>query len=214
MVPGSIPQKTVERLILYRRNLLDQGQKEGGIFSHQLAKMLGSTPAQVRRDLMAIGYSGSPAHGYEIPKLIHSIGQVIDAEDKQCVALVGVGNIGRAILDYFHGRREKLDISVLFDIDPEKVNRVLHGIRCYHVDQMQETIREHNIRIGIITVPGSIAQSVAEQLTHAGVTGILNYAPVKLELPPDIYIENKDMTMSIEKVAYFARKIVESGART
>ncbi|MFC1569313.1 redox-sensing transcriptional repressor Rex [bacterium] len=193
-------------MILYRRNLLNYFKSDkNSIFSYQLAELMGITPAQVRRDLMVIGYSGSPAKGYDIRSLIKSIGQFIDAETRQSVALVGVGNIGRAIIDYFKGRREKLDITALFDIDPNKINRSLYDCPCFHIDQLEEVIQKQHIRVGIITVPDKSAQEVAEHLVHAGITGILNYAPVKLELSQDIYIENRDMIMAIEKVAYFAR---------
>jgi redox-sensing transcriptional repressor len=200
---AAISERTVERLILYRRNLLAYRDNKN-IFSHQLANLIGIKSPQVRRDLMVIGYSGSPARGYNIEALIEGISQFIDSPTEQRVALAGVGNIGRAILDYFKGRNAKLDISASFDVDIEKINRILHGCRCYHIDQMVDIIRHNKICIGIITVPAQSAQNVAEKMITAGVTGLLNYAPVKLELPAEIYIENRDMTLAIEKVAYFA----------
>ncbi|MBN1782138.1 redox-sensing transcriptional repressor Rex [bacterium] len=203
-----ISEKTVERLILYRRILLTiDPEKQKNIVSHQLALLTGVKSPQVRRDLMVIGYSGSPARGYDISSLIESIGHFIDAPVKQGIALAGVGNIGRAIIDYFKGRRPKLDISAIFDIDPEKINRVLHGCRCYHIDQMEAIIRAGKIHMGIITVPADSAQSVAEHMIRAGVTGILNYAPVKLVHPENIHVENRDITLVIEKVAYFSRQV-------
>lgn len=202
----STSEKNIERLILYRRHLLSfQRSDVSNIFSHQLANLMGTTSAQVRRDLMSIGYFGSPSKGYNILSLIESISIFIDSDSKQSVALAGVGNIGRAILDYFKGRREKLDITALFDIDPEKTDRVLHGCRCYPLDQIEDIISTEKINVGIITVPAESAQIVAERMVSAGVTGILNYAPVKLILPHEVYVENRDMILAIEKVAYFAR---------
>lgn len=204
---SKIPEKTIERLLLYRRILINSGlNPNASIYSHQLAQLSSVTSAQVRRDLMSIGYFGSPVHGYEIGKLIDSIGEFVDDTEVQRVALIGLGHLGRAILDYFRGRRPKLTITAAFDIDPEKVNRVLHGVRCYSIDQLTEVIRQEQIKVAIIAIPESGAQEIADQLVQAGVSGILNYAPIKLNVPPEVYIENRDMLLAVEKVAFFARR--------
>jgi redox-sensing transcriptional repressor len=202
-----IPEKTIERLILYRSLLIQARQDaEPGIFSHQLARLAGFSPAQVRRDLMEIGYSGSPAHGYRRETLIRSIGSMVDPEGREEVALAGIGYIGRAILAYFQGRSRHLEISAAFDVDPEKVDRVIHGCRCYPVDQLEGIVRDRGIRIGILCVPAGRAQAVADGFVAGGVKGILNYAPTRLRLPEDVYVENRDMITSVEKVAFFARR--------
>ncbi len=209
---NTIPEKALERLILYRRILINQKSENiKNSFSHQLANLAGVSSAQLRRDLMSIGYSGSPVRGYDINELMKSISEFVDAPEKQGVALVGVGHLGRAILEYFHGRRPKLEIVMAFDNNPQKVNRVVHGCRCYHINQMDQLISENNIKVAIISVPVEEAQEVAEKLVHAGITGILNYSPVKLQLSPEIYIENRDMIMAVEKVAYFSRKLTKEG---
>ncbi len=155
---------------------------------------------------MAIGYSGTTKRGYEVPELIDSIGQFLDAPKGQGAALVGVGNLGRAILAYFAGRRPHLSITAAFDSDPYKAGRVIHGCHCYGLEDVTKVIKERDIRVGIITVPAGVAQGVAESLVAAGVRGMLNFAPVRLRVPPHTYVEDIDMTMSLEKVAYFARK--------
>lgn len=199
--------KTIGRLSLYRRLL--HGLMADGVantFSHQLAHLAGVTPAQVRRDLMAIGYSGTTKRGYEVPELVDSLGQFLDAANGQAAALVGVGNLGRAILAYFAGRRPHLSIVAAFDNDPYKVNRVIHGCHCYGLDDITRVVREQDIRVAVLTVPATVAQAVADMLVAAGVRGILNFAPVRLRVPPHTYVEDIDMTMSLEKVAFFARK--------
>jgi len=123
------------------------------------------------------------------------------------LALVGVGNLGRAMLAYFQGRRPRLSIVAAFDSDPAKYGRVIQGCRCYSLDQMEEIVRDARITVGVITVPASEAQRIANRLVSSGVTGIINYAPVPLWAPPHVYVEDIDMTMSLEKVAYFARTI-------
>ncbi|MCX5772692.1 MAG: redox-sensing transcriptional repressor Rex, partial [Candidatus Hydrogenedentes bacterium] len=116
--------KTIGRLSLYRRvlyGLLADGERS--VYSHQLAGFVGGTAAQVRRDVMAVGYTGSPTRGYDITELTRAIGNYLDAAQGQSVALVGVGNLGKAILSYFAGRRPRLSIEAAFDTDPAKVNR-------------------------------------------------------------------------------------------
>lgn len=198
--------KTIGRLSLYRR-LLNRLLAAGGqnVYSHQLASLAGGTAAQVRRDMMAVGYTGSPKRGYDIRDLIDSIGAFLDAPEGQGAALVGVGNLGRAIMAYFTGRRPKLSIVAAFDVDPYKTNRVIHGCRCYHSSDLEAVIRQMHIRVAILCVPAREAQPTTDILVRSGVRGILNFAPVPLRVPPEVYVEDIDMTMSIEKVAYFAR---------
>ncbi len=207
-----IPDKTIGRLSLYRR-LLNRLFGEGvrNIYSHQLAVMAGVTPAQVRRDIMSIGYSGNPNKGYDLGELIESIGHSLDDPEGQRAALVGVGNLGRALLTYFSGRRPKLSIVAAFDSDPERTGRVIQGCRCYSIERLPEVVREHGITIGTITVPATEAQKVADTLVRAGIRGIMNFAPVRIRVPVTVYVEDIDMTMALEKVAYFARKKAAQG---
>jgi len=202
----TISEKTVERLILYKRILaMLQSSNRTHVYSHELANIMGISSAQLRRDIMVIGYSGSPAHGYQINELMNSISLFIDAPEKQAVALVGAGRLGRAVLDYIQGRSDRLDIVALFDVKPEKVDRVIHGCRCHPIDKIDTIIPAMNIKTAILSVPADQAQTMAERLVKAGVRGLLNYAPLKLNLSSQIYIENRDMLMAVEKVSYFAR---------
>ena len=206
-----ISARSIGRLSLYRR-LLNVLQAEGtrNVYSHQMATLAGCTAAQVRRDLMVLGYSGSPTHGYEVGRLIESLREFLDAPGGQGAALVGVGNLGKAILSYFAGRRPNLQIAAAFDNDPYKVNRVIHGCRCYSMENLYEVAQSQGIRLAIITVPAQSALGVADALVKGGVRGILNFAPVRLRVPPHVHVEDIDMTVSLEKVAYFAR---QSGKR-
>jgi len=204
---GYVSQRNVGRLSLYRR-LLNQLDAEGAraVYSHELARMAGGTAAQVRRDLMAVGSFGSPKRGYDVKELITHIGEFLDAPGGEGAALVGIGNLGRAIMAYFAGRRPKLAIVAAFDNDPARVNRVIHGCRSYPTGEMEGVIAREGIRMAIITVPAADAQATADALVAAGVKGILNFAPVRLGVPAGVYVEDIDMTMSLEKVAFFARR--------
>jgi len=208
---NKISDKKIERIINYRRVLLRLDKQLGKthVFSHQLANNSGASPAQVRRDLMEIGYTGSPAHGYEIKGLLDSIGEFIDPDQKQGIALIGVGNLGRAIIDYFNGQSSKLEIITVFDTNPDKVNRVVSGCRSYHVKDLKSVIIEKNIKTAVVAVPSSGAQQVADELIEAGVKGILNYAPIILSVPDGIYVENRDMITTLEKVSYFAKNNIK-----
>jgi redox-sensing transcriptional repressor len=201
-----LPEKTVERLSQYRRVLLKVAEEgKTHIFSHELANLLHITPVQVRRDIMLIGHTGTLRKGYEITELVGSIGEIIDCKKEQKVAVIGAGNLGKAIMGYLKGKRTKLTIKAAFDVNPDKVGRVISGIRCYHVDELKDIIEKENITIAILTVPGDQAVQVAEECIKAGVRGILNYTPTPVNVQPHAYLEEYDMITSIEKVAFFAK---------
>lgn len=207
MYVKNLPHKTVERLSQYRRALLMILSKEKThVFSHEIAQMLHITPVQVRRDLMLIGYSGNLRKGYDIRELIELIGRIIDSEKGQRVAVVGLGNLGKAMISYFKGKRSKLAIIAAFDINPEKINRVYDGVACYHINQLTDIIRQNNISIGIVAVPSEQAPEIAETMILAGVKGILNFTAKPLNVPAYVYLEEYDMITSLEKVAFFAKK--------
>jgi redox-sensing transcriptional repressor len=200
-----ISEKIVSRLIIYRKylkELLADGQKS--IFSHKIAAYTGASAAQVRRDLMNVGYNGTPVKGYNIKDLMSSISEFLEREHSVEAAIVGFGNLGKAIVDYCNGRNSKLSITAAFDIDPNKINRVIHGCHCYDNIDMEKIIKEKNIEVAILSVPREDGQKVADKLVACGIKGILNYSPTRLQVPASIYVENRDMLMALEKVAYFA----------
>ena len=202
-----IPHKTIERLSQYRRALhicADKGKTH--IFSHEIAALLHITAVQVRRDLMLIGYSGSLRKGYDIQNLVTLIGDLIDSPKGQKVAIFGMGDLGRAIVNYFRGKREKLQITAGFDVNPEKIGKKIAGIPCYSLDEAFDIIEKEKIKIGILTVPGDQADDVVRLMVEAGIKGILNYTPVPVEVPDDVYLEEYNMISSIEKVAFYVKE--------
>jgi len=201
-----LPHKTIERLSQYRRALLmvhTTGKTH--IFSHEIAKIIHITAVQVRRDIMLIGYTGTLRKGYNVKELIDLIGEIIDSEMIIRVCVIGVGNLGRAIINYFSGKRTKLLIVAVFDSNTEKVGKKYSGVTCYDIEQLNELVKEEDIKIGIITVPADQGQVTADRLVKAGVKGILNYAPKSVSVPKDVHLEEYDMITSLEKVAFFVK---------
>lgn len=207
MLIKTLPEKTVERLSKYRRSLLrllDEGKTY--VFSHDLAKLHNITAVQVRRDIMFISYTSSHRKGYDIKDLVNVIGKIIDPKEDFNVAVVGMGNLGRAITSYFAGKRPHLNLVAAFDIDPKKVGSAFAGITCYSIDRLREINNSKNISIAILTVPPTAAQDMAKILVKSGIKGILNFTSIPLNVPEGIYLEDYDMITSIEKVAYFVKK--------
>lgn len=202
-----LPGKTVERLSEYRRTLLEcLNEKKNFIFSHDLAARIHITAVQVRRDLMLIGYASVQRKGYDVKELIEKIGTIIDSEKSMNVAVIGIGNLGRAVAGYFKGKRSKLSLVASFDTDPQKVNKVISGVKCYPHNEMESVIKELDIKIAIITVPPDYAKEIAEEAVRFGIKGILNFTTVPLNVPSWVFLEEYDMITSIEKVAYFVKE--------
>ncbi|MGC9342881.1 MAG: redox-sensing transcriptional repressor Rex [Bacteroidales bacterium] len=202
-----LPEKTVERLSEYRRTLLNcLAQGKTHIFSHELAQLHNITAVQVRRDIMFIGYSSMQRKGYDVNELINVIGKIIDSEEGLNVAIIGIGNLGRAITHYFMGKRSKLNIVAAFDIDPNKIDRVISGVKCYSFPSLPEVVKELDISIALLTVPADAAAETTESLVVGGIKGILNFTTVPLNVPSNVYLEEYDMITSLEKVAYFVKK--------
>lgn len=202
----TLPERTVERLSEYRRSLL-QCLEEGKthIYSHELAELHHNTAVQVRRDIMFIGYTSMQRKGYDVRELIDVIGEILDSDQGLNVAVIGVGNLGKAVTTYFTGKRSKLNIVATFDVDTNKIDRVISGVKCYSLSRLEESVREHNISIAIVTVPADSAAEVSDLLVKAGIKGILNFTTVPLNVPGEVYLDEYDMITSLEKVAYFVK---------
>lgn len=204
----SIPERTVERLSEYRRTLLTYlAQGKTHIYSHELAQLLNITAVQVRRDLMLIGYSSIKKQGYNAEELIEVIGDIIDHASGLNVAVIGMGNMGKAVTAYFSGKRAKLNVVSTFDVDKAKVGNEFSGVKCYHIDELKQKVEEKNISIAIIASPPRTAVEVAQATVLAGIKGILNLTTVPLSVPDNVFLEEYDMITSMEKLAYFIKTI-------
>ena len=203
-----IPAKTIERLSLYRRILKEElAKKSDFIHSHDLADLTNKNPAQVRRDLMYVDKLTSSQKGYYTIEIIEKINNLLDSSDMQKMAIIGVGNMGKALINFFKNRGKNLSIAAGFEIDPDKIGRIISGCRCYHIDELKKIIQQKKITIGIIAVPELKAQKTADLLVDIGIKAIVNIAPVPIKVPESVYVENVDLTSSFEKTAYFAKTI-------
>jgi redox-sensing transcriptional repressor len=186
---NTLPGKTIERLSEYRRTLLEcLRENRNFIFSHDLAARLHLTAVQVRRDLMLIGYSSVRRKGYDVKELIDTISKIIDSEVGMNVAIIGIGNLGRAVAGYFKGKRSKLSLVASFDNDPQKIDKVISGVKCYPIINMQAVVKELKIRIAILTVPADSAREITEAAVRYGIKGILNFTTIPLNVPSDVYL--------------------------
>lgn len=203
----TLPGKTVERLSQYRRVLsASLAANRNYVFSHELAGLLHITAVQVRRDLMLIGYGSVMRKGYDVRELIRTIGSIIDAPSGLNVAIIGMGNLGRAITGYFRGKRTNMNVVAAFDVDPQKVDKVVAGVKCYPLDQIKRLKGELDISIAVLAVPTDQAVTVTTMLVSNGIKGIMNFTTVPLNVPDNVYLEEFDMITSIEKVAYFVKE--------
>lgn len=202
---------TIGRLTRYWRTLKDLASEgETHVYSHLLAAKAQVTAAQVRRDLMVAGGTGTPARGYDVKKLCEHIEAFVFPTKEQKVAIAGLGNVGLAMLKFFIGQRPFLTIAASFEADHEKFDRVIGGCRCYSIEKAADVIRDEGITVGIIAVPDRESQYVADVFIKAGVRGILNFARTPLKAPEGVYVEDIDLATSMDRVAYFARQSLKS----
>jgi redox-sensing transcriptional repressor len=212
---GAVPKAVVSRLSLYLRelqHLLRDGHQTTS--SSHLGNLLGFTDAQVRKDLAYFGHFGYPGIGYRCQELIDAIRRIMGTDRQWPVAMVGVGNLGRALLGYKGFGKQNFHIAAAFDVDPNTIGSSIEGVRVYHLEKLAEVVREQHIKLGMIVVPAAAAQTVADKLVTAGVEGIVNFAPVTIALPPTVTLVGVDLAMELEQLSFAVvnhRRAVEPG---
>jgi len=200
---ASAPKAVVNRLSLYLREL--QHMVLSGhetVSSSNLGKLLGFTDAQVRKDLAYFGQFGHPGIGYHCRELIDAIRAILGTDQQWNVALVGVGNLGQALLGYKGFARQGFRIVAAFDVDEQKVGTSIEGVTVYHLDELSHLAAEHEVRLGVLSVPAVHAQAAAERLVEAGVEGVVNFAPVTITLPEGVSLVGVDLAIELEQIAF------------
>ena len=193
-----ISRETLKRLPLYWNYLKSlKGKEPGHISATHIASALDLYDVQVRKDLACVSSKGKPKIGYETKELIHDIEQFLGYDNQDYAALVGVGNLGRALMSYSGFRDYGLDICAAFDADEHIVGTQINGKEIQPVDKLRSVCREKKVRIGIITVPTEKAQTVCDELIAGGALAIWNFAPVNLKVPEGILVHNENMAVSL-----------------
>lgn len=198
-----ISESTIERLSLYYRALSILEKEEiKTISSKELAKHEKLTPAQVRKDLSFFGSFGTRGLGYPVSELKKRIATILGLDRTWKVALVGVGNIGSALVGYKEFQRHGFGIEMIFDNDQRKIGSNHKGILVSDMANLRESLKENNIDIVIIAVPATVAQYIVDDIVEAGVRGILNFAPINLKVPDNVILRNENMSMELEHISF------------
>ena len=199
----TIPLPAVKRLSLYLReieDLLEVGRTT--VSSKQLGQALSLTDAQVRKDLGYFGQFGQPGIGYGVAQLAGELRRLLGSDQVSNVCVVGVGNIGRALLDHAGFKRKGFHIVAAFDANDSIVGQSVHGVKVNAMAELPRVVQQMAVRFGVVAVPALAAQSVCDQLVRAGVTGILNFAPKRLQVPEHVSINSVDLAVQLEQLAF------------
>ena len=199
-----IPKATAKRLPLYYRYLLllnDEGKDK--VSSTELAEAVQVDSASIRRDFSYFGALGKRGYGYDVKNLLSFFKKILNQDTLTNVALVGVGNLGHALLNYNFKRSNNIRISCAFDINPEITGKITQGVPVYSMDEMKQQIADQQIQIAILTVPQATAQKTADEMIEAGIKGIMNFTPIRLSAPNGVRIQNVDLATELQTLIYF-----------
>lgn len=201
-----IPRKSIYRLSIYQRCL--ERLKENGlktVSSNALAKAAGVKSTQLRKDLAHFGQFGTRGLGYNVEALVEVITGVLGTNSLLPVILVGVGNLGAALLRYRGFVKEGFEISAAFDADPNRAKLVKANVPVMEVSLMAQFVNENNVKIAILAVPAETAQEVANNLVQAGIQALLNFSPTVLKTPDNVIVNSVDLALELEHLSYFVK---------
>jgi redox-sensing transcriptional repressor len=200
-----IPQATAKRLPLYYRflkNLHSSGKQR--VSSAELSDAVKVDSATIRRDFSYFGALGKKGYGYNVNYLLSFFRKTLDQDELTKVALIGVGNLGTAFLNYNFLKNNNTKIEVAFDVDPNKVGK-MGEVSIYHMDDLEKVIVEEGIKVAILTIPAHVAQPVTDRLIQAEIKGILNFTPARLTVPSNIRIHHIDLAVELQSLVYFLK---------
>lgn len=204
MKTPKISEAVVRRLPVYLRYLQQlQDLNIRTVSSYELGQKLDMNPAQIRKDLAYFGEFGRKGIGYEVNYLVDKIRGILKIDRHLSCALIGAGHLGIALSNYNRFTQEKLSISAIFDNAVDKIGTPVGTLTIQPLEELERMVRERDIVIGIITVPASEAQVVADRLVESGVRGILNFAPISLRVPSSVSVRNADLTTELQTLAYY-----------
>jgi len=198
-----ISESTIHRLSIYYRALVTlENDNYKTISSKELARREKLTPAQVRKDLSFFGSFGTRGLGYPVVELRNKIGEILGLTRLWNVALIGVGNIGSALVSYKEFAKQGFNIKLIFDNDQRKIGSNHKGIKVSDVKDIKRLAASEKIDMAIIAVPAQVAQQAADEVVEAGIKAILNFAPINLKLPADVILRNQNMCIELEHLSF------------
>ncbi|MFF2459807.1 redox-sensing transcriptional repressor Rex [Peribacillus simplex] len=201
-----IPQATAKRLPLYYRflkNLHSSGKQR--VSSAELSEAVKVDSATIRRDFSYFGALGKKGYGYNVNYLLSFFRKTLDQDELTKVALIGVGNLGTAFLNYNFMKNNNTKIEMAFEVSEEKVGKRIADVPIYHMDQIDTLLQENNITAAILTVPAQVAQTITDRLVKADIKGILNFTPARLTVPPSIRVHHIDLAVELQSLIYFLK---------
>lgn len=204
MTDRHVPEATVARLPVYLQALVEAS--DGGVStlsSDELARRTGVNSAKVRKDLSFLGTYGTRGVGYRVTELAAQISQVLGLTGDQPIVIVGLGNLGRALASYDGFTRRGFRIAALFDADPKKVGMDVAGVPVSPIEELSEVLAAHAIATAVVAVPAVHAQQVADALVAGGITAILNFAPIRLEVPDTVSIRTVDLSTEMQILSFY-----------
>jgi redox-sensing transcriptional repressor len=198
-----IAESTVRRLSLYLRFLEESAQRGlVTISSDELARRGGTTSAQVRKDLSFFGSFGKRGLGYSVPELSDSLREILGLRREWHVIIVGAGRIGTALAGYRGFTQRGFRVVAVYDLDPKKIGTTWDSLTVRDMATIERDIAKERPDIAVVTTPGDEAQTVVDQLVRAGIRAVLNFAPVQLQVPPDVTLKNVNMAMELEGLSF------------
>ena len=200
----NVPEVVIQRLPLYVRALTQfAGSGDDVISSEQLGQRLQMTPAQIRKDLSYFGRFGKQGRGYSVASLEQRLRSILGLDRAWNTMVIGMGRLGRAVVSYPGFAPEGFNIVAAFDADDSIVGETVSGLDIQSISDLAKTVKEKDIKIGIVTVPIERAQEVIDTLVDAGIKSILNYAPLSPKVPEGVTVRGIDPVLSLQSMTYY-----------
>ncbi|MFC3418809.1 redox-sensing transcriptional repressor Rex [Salinicoccus hispanicus] len=204
-----IPNATMKRLPLYYR-FFKNAEKTSvdRVSSREISEALDIDSATIRRDFSYFGELGRKGYGYNVKSLLNFFMEHIQGNEVRNVAIIGAGNLGSALLNYkFNSINDRMNVVAAFDSNAQIVGTSINGTTVYHSDELEDLISRHSIDVAILTLPVEVSQDMAERLVEAGIKGILNFTPIRLNVSDEIYVHNIDLSVELQALFFYMKHI-------
>lgn len=199
-----IPRATALRLPIYHRYLrfLQHAGKKR-ISSTELSEAVKVDSATIRRDFSYFGALGKRGYGYDVDNLLDFFSRILNQDRLTSVGLIGVGNLGNALINYNFRKSSNIRIGAAFDINPDLVGTINHGVPVYSLDELEEQVEHQQLEIVIVAVPQEVAGDIVDRAIAAGIKGIMNFTPIRFDVPKNVRVQNVDLTNELQTLIYF-----------